>query len=103
MKEWAYFVSALARVPEGDGTLLDNTLVYAHTESLLAKAHTIAGIPMMTAGRLRGKIRSGVHVDGKGEAGTQLGYTLQRAMGVPIASWGQQSMKTSREISEIMV
>ena len=37
-----------------------------------------------------------------GEPGTQLGYTVQRLMGVPIASWGEGSMKTSREVSEIV-
>ena len=52
---------------------------------------------MFTAGRLNGAIKTGLHVDGKGEPGTRLGYTLQRLMGLPITSWGQGSMQTSRE------
>jgi hypothetical protein len=101
-KDWAYFVEKLASIPEGDGTLLDHSLVYAHTDCQLAKVHSIDGIPMFTAGRLNGAVKTGLHVDGKGEPGTRLGYTLQRLMGVPIGSWGEGSMKTSREISEIM-
>jgi Protein of unknown function (DUF1552) len=101
-KEWAYFVEKLAEIPEGDGTLLDHSLVYAHSDCQLAKTHSIDGIPMFTAGSLNGALKTGLHVDGKGEPGTRLGYTLQRLMGVPIGSWGEGSLKTSREISEII-
>ncbi len=34
----------------GDRTLLDNTIVFAHTEAEFAKFHTIDNLPMMTAG-----------------------------------------------------
>jgi hypothetical protein len=57
---------------------------------------------MFTAGKLNGKVKTGLHIDGKGQAGTQVGYTCQRLMGLPISSWGEQSMQTSREISEII-
>jgi hypothetical protein len=57
---------------------------------------------MLTAGRLYGAVRTGLHVDGKGEPGTRLGYTLQRLMGLPVTSWGQGSMQTSREITDIV-
>lgn len=102
MESFAYFVKALASVPEGDGTLLDNCLVYAHSDSEFAKIHTIEGIPMMTAGKAGGRLKTGIHVDGKGEAGTRLGYTAQRVMGLNISEWGTGSMRTSREISEIL-
>jgi hypothetical protein len=103
MESFAYFVQALASVPEGDGTLLDNVVVYAHSDSELAKVHSINGIPMMTAGRAGGRLKTGIHVDGKGEAGTQLGYTLMRVMGLNLTEWGKGSMKSTREISEILV
>jgi hypothetical protein len=32
IEEWAYFVEAMARTSEGDGSLLDHALVYAHTD-----------------------------------------------------------------------
>lgn len=102
MEEWAYFVEAMSKMPEGDGTLLDHSLIYAHSDCEFAKAHTITGIPMFTAGRLNGKVKTGLHVDGGGNPGTQLGYTVQRLMGVSVSSWGQQSLQTSREIGEII-
>ena len=101
MKEWGYFVEKLAGTTEGAGSLLDNTLVYAHTDCQVAKVHSIDGIPMMTAGRAGGRIKSGLHIDGKGQPGTRLGFTLQRLYGLPVASWGSQSMEASQEIGDI--
>lgn len=103
MKEWGYLVQKLADTPEGDGNLLDRTLVYAHSDCQVAKTHSIDNIPMMTAGRAGGKVKSGLHIDGKGQAGTRLGYTLQRLYGVSLGSWGTQSMEASQDIGEMLV
>lgn len=102
MGAWAYFVDALAKVPEGDGTLLDHSVVFAHSDQEWAKTHTINGIPMMTAGRAYGRIKTGMHIDGKADPGSRVGLTLMRAVGVGGSEWGHQDMLTSREISEIV-
>jgi hypothetical protein len=102
MESWAYFLESLAKTPEGDGTLLDHSLIYAHSDCSFAKVHSLLGVPMFTAGRLNGRVKTGLHIDGKGRAGTEVGYTCQRLMGVPIDSWGLQSMQASRDISEII-
>ena len=102
MREWAYFVEKLAATPEGDGTLLAHCLVFAHTDCHFAKLHTIDRIPMFTAGRLYGKVKTGMHIDGKGQAGTQLGFTMQRLMGVPIDSWGTKSMTVTQDLGDIL-
>jgi hypothetical protein len=102
LKEWAYFVEKLASTPEGAGSVLDRCLVYAHSDCQVAKVHSITGIPMMTAGSLGGKLKTGLHLDGKREAATRLPFTLQRVMGVPVSSWGTGSMAATREISEIL-
>jgi hypothetical protein len=103
MEAWSYFVGALAAHKEGDGTLLDRTLVYAHSDTAYAKVHSLDGIPMMTAGRAGGRIKTGLHIDGQGDPGTRLGYTLQHVMGLQPLSWGTGSMNTSKEIGEILV
>ncbi len=102
MEAWAYFVGALADYKEGDGTLLDRTLVYAHSDQEYAKVHAIDGIPMFTAGRAGGKVKSGLHIDGQGDPGTRLGYTVQRIMGLQPSNWGTGSMTTNKEIGEIL-
>lgn len=102
-EEWVYFVEAFSKVKEGDGTLLDNMLIYASTDQSFAKVHSIEGLPMFSAGRAGGRIKTGLHLDGGGTPGTRLGYTMMKTLGVDIASWGTQSNITSKEISEILV
>jgi uncharacterized protein DUF1552 len=102
MEEWAYFVEAFSKVREGDGTLLDNTLIYASTDTNWARIHSIDGIPMFTAGRAGGRVRTGLHVDGAGTPATRVGYTAMKVLGVDAASWGTKSNATSSEVSEIL-
>lgn len=102
MEEWAYFVDAFAKVREGDGTLLDNMLIYASTDTNWARIHSIDGIPMFTAGRAGGRLRTGLHVDGAGTAATRVGYTALKVFGVDTPSWGTKSNGTSSEVSEIL-
>ena len=103
MESWRDYVAAFAKVKEGDRSLLDNVLIYAHSDQSLAKVHGIDGIPMFTAGQAGGRFRTGLHVAGAGSAGTRLGYTAMRALGLDIESWGAQSNKTSNEIADIRV
>jgi hypothetical protein len=102
MEEWAYYVTALSNIKEGDGTMLDNVLIYATTDQSFAKIHSIEGIPMFTAGNLRGRVKTGLHLDGGGSQGTRLGYTVQKLMGLDIPAWGEKSNNTSKEITEIL-
>ena len=103
MKSFAYLIRTLAGQPEGDGSLLDHSLIYAHSDTEFAKTHNIDGSPMFTVGRANGRLKTGLHIDGKGEIATRLGYTVQRVMGLPIDEWGIASLRTSREIGEILV
>lgn len=102
MEAWADFVSALAAIKEGDGTLLDNTLVFAHSDVSYAKNHDVLGIPVMLAGRAGGKVKSGIHVHGNGESISRVGLTLQQVMGISVDSWGMDAMNTKRPIGEIL-
>ncbi len=90
-------------VKEGDGTLLDHSLVFAHSECSFAKIHSLETIPMLIAGRAGGKIKTGIHIAGNGDPVTRVGLTVQQAMGVPMNEWGAGSMQTSKSISELMV
>ena len=101
IENFAYFIEAMAKAPEGDGSLLDNSLVYGHTDCQFAKVHSLESIPMFTVGKLGGRLKTGLHIDGKGHPATELGFTCQKLMGVPTSSWGQQSMEATREVSEI--
>jgi hypothetical protein len=102
MESLAYFIQALAKVKEGDGTLLDNCLLAAGTDHSLARVHSIEGVPVILAGRAGGRLKTGLHVDGKGTALTRVGYTALQVMGVELNTWGTGSNKTSQSIGEIL-
>jgi hypothetical protein len=102
MEAWVYFVGALDKVKEGDRSLLDNTLVFAHSETEFAKFHTIDNIPMMTAGSAGGRMKTGIFVDGIATPVSRVGLTLQQIMGVALDKWGTKSMQTGKTIGEIV-
>lgn len=102
MEAWADFVERLAAMPEGDGTLLDNCLVFAHSDTSLAKIHGITGIPMMIAGRAGGAVKPGVHVAGATSPTTRVGLTIQQVMGLNTESWGSRSMEATQPVREIL-
>lgn len=102
MESWANYVEAFANIKEGDGTLLDNVLIYADSDSGYARVHSLEDMPAFTAGRAGGRVKTGLHIDGQGTAGTRLGYTAMRLMGVDTPSWGTKSNMTSKEFGEIL-
>jgi hypothetical protein len=103
MESWAYFVEAFTKVKEGNGTLLDNVFIMATTDHGYARVHSLDHIPIFTAGRCGGAVRTGLHIDGKGTTGCRVGYTALKLMGVDKPSWGVNSNNTSQEVSEILV
>jgi hypothetical protein len=102
MVAWREFLDAIDAVPEGDGTLLDNCLILAHSDCSIAKSHAVEGIPAMVAGNAGGRIRTGFHLAGKGESIARIGLTMQQAMGVNVEKWGVNSMETDRTITELI-
>jgi hypothetical protein len=103
MESWAYFVDAFTKVKEGNGTLLDNVFIMATTDHGYARVHSLDHIPVFTAGRCGGAVRTGLHIDGKGTTGCRVGYTALKLMGVDKPSWGVNSNNTSQEVGEILV
>ncbi|HLG86764.1 MAG TPA: DUF1552 domain-containing protein [Alphaproteobacteria bacterium] len=102
MEAWGDFVGALASLREGDGTLLDNCVIYSHTDTNYAKTHSITAIPAMTAGRAGGRLKTGIHIVGNGDPISRVGLTLQQAMGLSVEKWGTLSMETAKPISQIL-
>jgi len=102
MEAWTSFVERLAATPEGEGSLLDNCLVLAHSESSFAKSHQVTELPVMIAGAAGGRVRPGIHVRGNGEPVTRIGLTVQQVMGLPVSEWGTGSLQVSRPVSAIL-
>ena len=102
MVAWREFLDEIAAIPEGDGTLLDNCLIVAHSDCSIAKAHAVEGIPVMIAGSGGGRIRTGFHLAGNADPVSRIGLTVQQAMGLQVERWGALSMDTNRPINELL-
>ena len=102
MEAFASLLGKLDAVKEGDGTLLDNCLVLATSESNFAKIHSLDSLPIMVAGGAGGKWRSGQHIAGNGDPSSRVGLSIQQALGLPVGSWGSDAMETSKPIGEVL-
>ena len=68
VEEFAYLVAKLKSIPEGDGTVFDNTcLVYTH-EHAEAGPHKNSGMALLLAGRA-GRLATGMHTKLNGTIG----------------------------------
>jgi hypothetical protein len=103
MEGLATMLATLDGVKEGDHTLLDRTLLFATTDTGFAKIHGLDDYPMITAGGANGRLKTGMHLVAKGDPATRVGLTVQQALGVPINSWGTDSMQTSKSFTEVLV
>lgn len=101
MEIWAEFLAEIDGVKEGAGTLLDNCLIVAHSDTSEARTHDVTNLPVMIAGRAGGKLKGGLHIDGGGEPVTRIGLTAQQLMGVQVERWGSKSMETSKPVAEL--
>jgi hypothetical protein len=97
------FVRELDAIKEGDGTLLDHSLVLGFSDTGYAKIHSTDNIPLFLAGGANGAHKGGVHVVGNGDPVSRISLTAQRAIGMPVGEFGVGSMKTSKAISEVLV
>ncbi len=96
------FAQAFANFREGAGTLLDRSLIMYATDLGYARTHSRENIPLMTIGNAGGRIKTGIHVSAKGDSVTRVGLTVMQAMGVSIGTWGTESNRTSKTITEFL-
>jgi len=59
MEELAYLATALKNTPEGDGTMLDNTVIVGFNELAQGNTHLTRGIPIVLIGQCGGFFRTG--------------------------------------------
>ena len=99
---FSHFLAELEAIQEGEGTLLDRSIVYASSDVGYAKNHTTEHLPMITAGKAGGALKTGLHVPLAGETVARVGLTVQQALGVPVTNWGYEANKTNKTITEVL-
>jgi hypothetical protein len=92
VEEFAYFVSKLESVPEGDGNLFDHTTaIYAH-EHAEANPHKNSGLAMIVAGGSP-KLARGSHTRVTGTVGDVYVTVADELVGAGIGKFPTASKK----------
>jgi hypothetical protein len=87
----AKLATALDAVPEGSGTMLDNTLVVWANEFGRGDHH-LENVPIVLIGRTGGAIaRGGRVIDNGRQIFNRLGCTILNAMGASVAGFGDSA------------
>ena len=102
MDGFGAFLEELDAIQEGSGTLLDNCLVFAFSDTGYAKIHSLENIPMMLAGGAGGRHKAGQHIHAPGVSVTRVSLTAMQLAGAPVGEFGTGSMRTARAVSEVI-
>ena len=90
MEEFAYLLEKMQELPEGEETLLDNSVVLATSETSEGLTHSIEEMPIVLGGSACGRLKTGVHLRSyNAENVSKLMLTLMRAMDIPEAGFGE--------------
>ena len=102
MELFAAFLKELDGIQEGDGTLLDHSVVMAFTDQAYARIHSVDGLPILVAGGASGRLKTGYHIAGDNSAVSRVGLTLQKALGVSVDTWGKESLQVRSPYTELL-
>jgi len=94
-QQFAYFLEKMTSIKEGDGTLLDNSMILFGSGLADPNRHIHENLPLILAGRGGGSITPGRHID-LGDAGAPLNnlyLSMLDRMGAPIDRVGDSTGK----------
>jgi hypothetical protein len=94
MGELAYLLEQLAAMPDGDGTLLDNILLFSTAEMGDGAAHGGWSLPIVLAGRAGGALTTGRHSNQGGHTTGDLYATFVQLLGLGDITFGAPELTT---------
>jgi hypothetical protein len=87
---WAYLLQGMDKIQEGDGTLLDNSLVYGSTCVAWGKAHSYQQWPVMLFGRAGGALKGNFHYAAPTDDNVcKVAFTIGNIFGLNLKSFGK--------------
>ncbi len=91
-EQMAYFLDKLSSIKEGNGTLLDNSMILFGSGMSDGNKHEPSNLPIVLAGRGGGKIKPGRHLaNPSGTPLCNLYVSVLENMGTPVQSFGDSS------------
>jgi hypothetical protein len=98
VEQYAYFLERLKSIPEGDGTLLDNSMILFGSGLRDGDRHSPRNIPLVVAGRGGGAMKTGRHlVFDQNTPLANLYVSMLNTMGVETSQFGD----STRELTEV--
>ena len=93
VEQFAYFVNRLKSIQDGDGTLLDHSMIVYGSSLSDGNVHSHCNLPTAVLGRGNGQLTTGRHVVYPDTPMTNLYLTLLDRMGVPAEKLGDSNGK----------
>jgi len=100
-EQLAYMIELMKAIPEGDGTLFDNTLILWGNEMGEGASHNYNNTPWLLAGSCGGAIQTGQHLNYGGQPHGRVLVSVLNAMGVPAQTFGKPQFSQG-PLSEIL-
>jgi hypothetical protein len=102
MRCFSLLLQAIKKVPEGAGNALDNSVIYASSDTADGKAHSITDYPILVAGKGGGFLKyPGVHYRSAGENTSMALLTVLRAAGLQLTQFGGGGGAVTKSCSAI--
>ncbi|MGZ3474234.1 MAG: DUF1552 domain-containing protein [Polyangiales bacterium] len=100
-EQFAYLIDAMKKIPEGSGTMLDNTLIVWGNELGVGNSHTRRDIPWVLAGGAGGYFKTGRHLKyPKGTRHNDLLVSICNAMGLSdVTTFGNPAYSSGKPLS----
>jgi hypothetical protein len=93
-EQLAYLIEKMQTIPEGEGTLLDNTMLLFGSSISDGNRHDPNNLPIIVAGKAGGRFRTGQHIaKPKDTPLCNLYVTMLDAMGLDIESFGDSNAR----------
>jgi hypothetical protein len=87
--ELGRFFARLRSTTEGDGTLLDNCVILATSDTSFGRNHSLDDYPIILGGSASGALKKGIHYRSpSGENTSMVCLSILRAMGLTVDSFG---------------
>lgn len=99
----AYFLQRLDSIPEGSGTMLDNTLVLWGNELSVGNVHSLSDIPFVMAGNVGAQLRTGRYLSFGGQPHNRLLTTVLNLMGLDDRGFGNPEVTSAGPLSGLTV
>jgi len=100
VEQYAYFIGRLKSIREGDGTLLDNSMIMFTSDLRDGNRHSPRDLPVILAGKGGGKLKTGQNVVFPKESNlANLYLTMLHAQGINVPGFAD----SNRTLSEILV